>query len=128
MPLYNPPITSTLGSSIGSVQLGSPVAVTGLVDVLSLSITIAVTSKVLVTAPTRYSATLAGVASCILTVDGVTQDTASITLTLAASGATTLNTEITLAPGSHTIKIRGSVTLGTLTFAATGTAIYAQLD
>lgn len=126
MPLYNPP--STLGSSLGAAQLGSNTNVTTLADVLTLNITVpAGGGTVLVIAPTRYAVTVAAVSTILLTVDGVTQDTASITLGLAASGATTLNTQMTLSAGSHAIKIRGSVTLGTMTFQTGGTAIYAQL-
>lgn len=126
MPLYNPP--STLGSSLGSVQLGSNVNVTALADVLSLTFSLSSSTKVLIMAPTRYSATLAGLASCLLTVDGTTYDTAAVTLAALGSGATGLATEVTLAAGSHTVKIRGSVTVGTLTFLTGGTAIYCQVD
>lgn len=128
MPLYNPPSTN-IGSSLGSIQLSSNTNVTNTTaDILTLTIsTTGSSSKVSITAPTRYSATLAGLTTILLAVDGVTQDTATISITLSGNGATTLTTEIILAAGSHTIKIRGSVTLGTLTFQTGGTAIYSQL-
>lgn len=126
MPLFNPP--SLLGSILGNSQLNSNTNVTGSVaDVLTLNITLSSPGTIFIVAPTRYSATLAGLASILLTVNSNTVDTAAVSVTLLGNGATTLTNGIALSVGSHTIKIRGSVTVGTLTFLNTGTSIYAQL-
>jgi hypothetical protein len=114
-------------SSLGSVILASPVNITlSTADVLTLNVNLASSGKVFITAPTRYSVTLAALLTILLTVDGTAYDTAPVTVAALASGSTTLATELTLASGAHTIKIRGSIPVGTATFAASGTAIYAH--
>lgn len=115
-------------TELGTAVLGGTATSNGTpTDILSLTLSLAGSTRVRVVAPCRYSASLAGAVTVSLLMDGSTVDTTLQNLALGANGSAALIGEATLAAGSRIVKVQGSVALGTVTFAANAVHIFVDL-